>query len=402
MQATKEPFAKHWQEQDAVSNFTIYKRALETCIDRVRANLSAFTYKFPSACGVNDAYLSTENADDLLCSDWTSGFWSGMVWLCYELTGDEQFKEVGLEHVKSFRNRLDRDIMLDHHDIGFLYTLSCTAAYKLTGDSFARETALMAAKKLSGRFREIPGIIQRGGNLNDPNDQHTGAFIIDCCLNIPLLYWAAQATGEQRYHEMAYRHIKNVQRCMILPDASCYQYFKLDIHTGEPIGGSTPQGANEPGCCWSRGQAWGMYGFAISYAYNGDTSLLESADRMSRYFLNRVQSDGICNWDFLYRSDDDQRDTSASAIAVCGMLELAKQLPLCEKARHIYENASLSILRTLIEHYMYTEEESPNAILRGGVYALRSNRGVNEPTIWGDYFFMEALVRVTRYFQMYW
>lgn len=398
----KEPFAQRWLSCEAPLDFALYQHALQQCVDKVRANLENFTDCFPSACGQGDRYLPTKNADSFLASDWTSGFWTGMVWLCYEITGEEAFRKVGMEHVKSFRKRLDENDMLNHHDIGFLYTLSCTAAYKLTGDEFARETALLAAKKLGERFREVAGIIQRGGDLNDPNDQHTGAFIIDCCLNIPLLYWAAETTGDHRYYEMAYRHIKNVQKHVILPDASCYQYFKLDINTGEPLGGSTPQGANVEGCCWSRGQAWGMYGLGISYDYTGDASLLESADKMSRYFLNRLQSDDICNWDFLYRSDDDQRDTSAAAIAVCGMLELAKNMPLQSPDRKVYENASLAILRSLIENYMYTDEESPNAILKGGVYSFKSNRGVNEPNIWGDYYFMEALVRVTRYFKMYW
>ena len=398
----KEKLKNDWVELAKGVRREEFERALDFAVGIVSDNLKEFTYKFPSSGGVDGRYKPTENADEFLYSDWTSSFWTGMIWLCYELTGDEKFKKVGLIHSESFRERYEKNIILDHHDIGFLYTLSCVAAYKATGDEFSKETALLAAKKLASRYREKAGIIQVRGMLDDLNSESTGEFIIDCCMNLPLLYWAAGETGEKKYYDMAYSHICHVVDYMIKDDASTHQNFVMDINTGEPLRGFTGQGDGNPNGCWSRGQAWAIYGLPISYVHTGDASLLEAAKRCANYFLNRLQSDRCANWDFLYKKDSDQRDTSAVAVAACGMLELAKQLPLYDPDREMYESAAKVLVSDLIKNYMYTKEESGNALLKAGVYAYKLNLCVNEPVIWGDYYFMEALVRLLKYFRMYW
>lgn len=399
---TKEPLKKDWVSLAKNVDNKIFQDFLTYALQNVADNLDCFTEKFPSSGGVDGVYQPTENADAFLFSDWTSSFWTGMVWLAYEITGDEKFKKVGLIHSKSFRERYEKNIILDHHDIGFLFTLSCVAAYKLTGDAFSKETALLAAEKLAKRYREKAGIIQVRGLIEDEAHESTGEFIIDCCMNLPLLYWAANETGNRKYWEMAYSHIQNVANFMVQDNAATHQNFKKDIHTGEPLRGWTGQGDGNPDGCWSRGQAWAIYGLPISYTYTGDWSLLEIAKRVSNYFLNRLQSDNCANWDFLYQSDADQRDTSAVAIAVCGMLELAKQLPLGDPDRVVYESAAKVLTADLIKNYAYTKAESPNALLKAGVYAFKTDLCVNEPVIWGDYYMMEALCRLTRYFKMYW
>lgn len=398
----KEPLKLDWVSLAEKIDKKDFEKALDYTVKVAESNLARFTEKFPSSGGVNGEYQPTNNADPFLYSDWTSSFWTGMVWLCYELTGDERYKEVGLIHSKSFRERYENNDILDHHDIGFLYILSCVAAYKACGDEFSKETALLAAKKLAGRFRDKAGIIQVRGLLDDTEHECTGEFIIDCCLNIPLLFWAAQTTGERKYYDMAYSHITNVVDYMIKDDASTHQNFRKDIVTGEPIEGWTGQGDGNPDGCWARGQAWAIYGLPISYTYTGDSALLEAAKRVSNYFLNRLQSDLCPNWDFLYKEDSDQRDTSAACVAACGMLELAKQLPVYDEERKVYEAAAKVLIHELIKNYMYTPEESSTAVLKAGVYAYKLDLCVNEPVIWGDYYFLEALIRLLHYFRMYW
>lgn len=398
----KEPLKEDWQALAMHINDEVFVKALDRVIDIVGENLDTFTEKFPSAGGVDGVYQPTNNADTFVYSDWTSSFWTGMVWLAYELTGEERFKNVGLIHSKSFRERYETNDILDHHDIGFLYSLSCVAAYKVTGDEFSKETALLAAQKLAGRYREKAGIIQRGGPIDDIEHPSTGEFIIDCCMNLPLLYWASHMTGEKKYYDMAYAHIQNAANFMVRDNGATHQNFKKDIHSGEPIRGWTSQGDGDDRGCWSRGQAWAIYGMPISYTYTGDASLLEITKRVANYFLNRLQSDYCANWDFLYQSDEDQRDSSAVAIAACGLLELAKQLPLLDPDRKTYEAAAKTLIAKLIEHYMYGEDEGSNGVLKAGVYAYKTNLCVNEPVIWGDYYFMEALVRLTRSWRMYW
>ena len=398
----REPLKEDWKALASNIDDKIFFEALKRCVDVVRDNLDTFTEKFPSAGGVDGIYQPTNNADTFVFSDWTSSFWTGMVWLAYELTGEEKFKKVGLIHSKSFRERYETNDILDHHDIGFLYSLSCVAAYKVTGDAFSKETALLAVKKLAGRYREKAGIIQRGGPIDDTTHPSTGEFIIDCCMNLPLLYWASHMTGDTKYYDMAYNHIQNAANLMVRDTGATHQNFKKDIHTGEPIKGWTSQGDGDDNGCWARGQAWAIYGMPLSYTYTGDASLLEIAKSTAHYFLNRLQSDYCTNWDFLYTSDDDQRDSSAVAIAICGLLELAKQLPITDPDRQIYEAAAKTLTAKLIEHYMYQPEEGSNGILKAGVYAYKTNLCVNEPVIWGDYYFMEALVRLTRSWRMYW
>ncbi len=397
----KEDLNKDWCALAEGIEKEIFDETLKYAIKRVSQNLEPFTNKFPSSGGVNGIYQPCNNTDKFLYSDWTSSFWTGMVWLSYELTKDEKFKEIGDIHLKSFRKRLDENDDLNHHDIGFLYILSCVAAYKAIGSEFAKETALLAAKKLSERFNEVAGVIQVRGNVNSP-DPNNGTFIVDCSLNIPLLYWASDMTGDEKYRIMAKRHIKNVANYMVRDNAATHQSFTISTETAEPLGGSTPQGDGSLDGCWSRGQAWAIYGLPISYTYTGEASLLEVCKRTVNYFLNRLQSDNVPNWDFLYKTDDDQRDTSASAIAVCGMLELAKNLPLYDPDRKVYEAAAKVLTHSLIKNYLYSENEDSNALIKSGVYAFKTNLCVNEPTIWGDYFFMESLVRLTQYFRMYW
>lgn len=386
------------EQADAAS----FRGKLEEIIDKCTVNMEYFGEKFPSSGGVDGMYHKTENADSFLYSDWTSSFWSGMIWLAYEYTGEERFKEYGLMQLKSFRERYEKNIILDHHDIGFLYSLSCVAAYKMTGDEFAKETALLAAKKLAGRFRREVGVIQRGGSLTDYNDQHCGAFIVDCCLNVPLLFWAAQETGNREYYEMADTHLRNVLKYMVRENASVYQYVKLDVKGGGVLKAHTPQGADDPEGCWSRGQAWAVYGLALAYRYTGDPVYLEYDKYVTNYFLNRLQSDLTSNWDFLYRDDKDQRDTSATAITLCGLLELSRHLPVSDPLKKQYEAAAVAITQALIEKYMYRPEEASNGVLKGGVYAYRDNRCVNEPVIWGDYYFMEALIRLCEPCRVFW
>lgn len=381
------------------------KAKIDVCIkqtlERLREGLAEFGDAFPSACGEGGRYLKTQNPDTVLFSDWTSSFWTGMLGLAYELSDDTEFRSALLRLERSFEMRLEDNVVLDHHDIGFLYTLSSVAAYKLTGDEASLRTALAAAEKLAGRYNNVAQAIMRGGINKEHIEQAKGGYIIDTCLNTPLLFWAAETTQCADFYEKAYLHMKSAQKNLIRTNGASLQLFKINLQTGETLDASSPQGANEEGACWSRGQAWALYGFPISYRYTRDRSFLETACKVANYYLNRVQEDFIPNWDFLYQGETDQRDSSAASIAVCGLLELARYLPLFSEEKAQYEGAALHTVEALIDRYFYAPGES-NALLKAGVYAYKRQLGVNEPQIWGDYFFLEALVRLTKIWNMYW
>lgn len=369
------------------------EQAMHFVLQKIDENLITFTESFPGPVSNNNAYSPTGN------TDWTTSFWTGLLWLAYEVTGDPKYRKVAEIHLKSFRRRIEKRIGTDTHDLGFLYTLSCMAAFKLTGSEQAKETALMAAKLLTERYYEKAGIIQAWGNLNDPAQQ--GRMIIDCLMNLPLLYWASDVTGDNKYRNMAYSHAQQAAKHIVREDASCFHTFYMDTHTGMPIGGKTCQGYSDDSS-WARGQAWAIYGFPLSYIYTGDETFLQIAAKMANYFLNRLPDDDVCYWDLVFTDGDQERDSSSAAIAACGLLETAKHLPLSNPCRTLYENAALKIILSLTDKYTSRDLTNSNGILLHGVYNKPGSCGVDECCIWGDYFYFEALVRLWKDWELYW
>lgn len=369
------------------------KEAINFVLKKIDENLEAFTYKFPDSASVNNIYEATDNVE------WTPCFWTGMLWLAYEVTGDEKYRKVAEIQLDSYKKRIEEDVHTETHDLGFLYSLSCVAAYKLTGNEEAKKTALKAADKLITRYFEKAGIIQAWGNLNNPAQR--GRMIIDCCMNLPLLYWATEVTGDKKYYNIAHSHAEQASKYIVRQDSSTYHTFYMDVESGEPKYGKTAQGYSDDSC-WARGQAWGVYGFPLSYIYTGDYELIELAKKLSNYFLNRMPEDGVCYWDLTFTEGNEERDSSSAAIAACGLLELIKHLPVTDENRHLYENAALMMLKSLAEKYTSVNEPNSNGVLLHGVYGKPLGNGVDECCIWGDYFYFEALVRAYKNWKLYW
>lgn len=369
------------------------EEAIGFILKKIDENLETFTYKFPAAASKDNIYPAVDNT----C--WTSCFWTGMLWLAYEFTGDTKYRKVAEIHLDSFKKRIDEKSHIDTHDLGFLYSLSCVAAYRLTGNEEAKNTALKAADALMVRYFDKAGIIQAWGNLNDPNQR--GRMIIDCCMNLPLLYWASEITGDKKYYEAAYSHAKQAAKYIVREDSSTFHTFYMDTETGEPRFGKTHQGYSDDSC-WARGQAWGMYGFPLSYIYTGDWELMELSRKLTNYFLNRLPEDDVCYWDLIFTSGEEERDSSGAAIAVCGLLEMTKHMPLTDDYKTSYENAAIKILKSLADNFTSKDCPESNGILLHAVYGKPNGSGIDECCIWGDYFYFEALMRVLKDWKLYW
>lgn len=366
---------------------------LAAVLERVDRNLAVFTDAFPAPSSLGGFYPAIGNVE------WTNGFWTGMLWLAWEASGEDRYRQAAERQVLTFRDRIENGISVDHHDLGFLYSLSCVSAWKLTGDTVARDAALAAARKLLERYLPVAGVIQAWGDLTDP--AQAGRMIIDCNLNLPLLYWAGAETGEPAFAEAANRHIAQAARHIVRPDASTFHTFYMDPETGEPLRGSTHQGFSDSSC-WARGQAWGVSGFPLVHRYNADPALIDVAARLANYFLNRLPDDLICCWDLVFTGPPHERDSSAAAIAACGLLELARALPLGDPDRETYEAAALAIVDELGQRYLLPLGAPGTGVLAHAVYHMPNGVGVDEACIWGDYFFLEALVRLTRVWESYW
>ena len=367
--------------------------AIESVISQIDLNMEYFGEKFPWSATRDDKYPIIENIE------WTDGFWTGLLWLAYEYTGDEKYKNLADKNVQSFNHRIVNDIEVDHHDLGFLYQLSCVASYKITGDEFAKETAILAADKLMTRWQEKGQFLQSWGEYNNPDHYR---FIIDCMLNIPLLYWASDVTGDQSYREIAEKHFVTNCKYVVRDDASAYHTFYMDQETGEPLRGATHQGFNDESS-WARGQAWGIYGIPLNFKYTHKEETFDLYKGMTNYFLNRLPEDNVPFWDLIFTDGDDQsRDSSAGAIAVCGMLEMNKYLPKDDADVAVYDGAAHTILRSLIDNYTNKNQEPGDAVLLHGVYSWHSGKGVDQGNIWGDFFYLECLMRLYKDWELYW
>lgn len=359
--------------------------AMQYCLQKTRENCKEFETCFPSSQSSDYFYTKTG------CTDWTESFWTGILWLSYEATGDELFKETAQKQLPLFAERINKRINVETHDLGFLYSLSCVAAYKLIGDEDAKKTALAAADCLLERFHEKGGFLQAWGSLNEPGNYR---LIIDCLMNIPLLYWAHEVTGCNEYREKAESHLRATLSTIVRDDASTFHTFFFNPETGEPDHGETNQGFSDDSC-WARGQAWAIYGLALSYRYTHMEEILPLWTRVTQYFVDHLPADHIPYWDLCFTEGDEPRDTSSAAIAICGIMEMNR---LKEGAG--FEEECRNMFESLAENYT-TKNMASNGLLKDGMYG-RPRGDKSECNIWGDYFFMEALVRAQKDWTPYW
>jgi unsaturated chondroitin disaccharide hydrolase len=287
--------------------------------------------------------------------------------------------------------------------MGFLYSPSCVAAYKLTGCETGKEAAILAADQLISRFQPKGGFIQAWGPMGAKENYR---FIIDCLLNLPLLYWASDATGDEKYRMIALQHITTCLQYSIREDGSTYHTFFMDNVTGNPSHGATCQGYRDDSF-WARGQAWGIYGIALSYQYTRNPKYIVTFRRVINFYLSRLPEDLVPYWDMLFRTGTEEpRDSSSASIVACGLLEMAKYIEADEAER--YQTYARQMLASIIDDYAVKEGPLGIGLVRHGTYSKKSPyntcnpEGVDECVSWGDYFYMEALTRLIKDWKLYW
>ncbi len=389
-----------WFEEHAELSEDERRTALDDGCAIVRRNLETFTYRCQNHSSINNQYPSCAN------DQWTCGFWPGEIWLAYEHTGDEVFSHAAQILVESFHHRIVDKIEVDHHDMGFLYTPSCTAAWKLVGNSRAREAALLAADQLCTRYQPVGQFIQAWGAMGARENYR---YIIDCLLNLPLLYWASEETGNDFYRTIALAHTETTLQHSFREDYSSYHTFFMDPVTGEGVRGETCQGYNAESS-WARGQAWAIYGLVLGYQKSGDRALLDLFEPVSEYFLSRLPADLVPYWDLIFTEGDEPRDSSSSSIIACGFLAASESweaLGKPEKAE-LYRSLAKKLLKALYDHCRVLPDDDSNGLVYHGTYSKKSPynsctpEGVDECVSWGDYYWMEALTRLGGEWQSYW
>lgn len=313
---------------------------------------------------------------------WTGGFWVGLLWFSYKITGDEKYKESGYEWLKRLEKRKNDKNML--FDLGFMFYPSFVLGYEITNAENLRKTALEAADTLSTFFNEPSGFVCHEITING---KKAGRTIIDVMMELPLMWWAYEETGEERYYNIAYTHSKRTIEEFIREDYSTIHVIDFDLKTGEIIRKITVQGYSDDSC-WSRAQAWAIYGFTLAFKASKDKLFLKAAQKLAEYYIKNLQDDYVPYWDFNNPEIQNAvKDSSAVAIACSGLLTLSEF-----SGREDFREISVSILNSLCNNYL--TDENRDGILTHGCFHKPENMGVDESLIWGDYYFIEAIMKM--------
>jgi len=318
--------------------------------------------------------------------NWFAGFTGGELWKMYEMTGDVTLRERAIKHADQLLQYSDLD---NTHDLGFIFYPTVVKAYEMTGAVKYKEAALQAARMLLKRFNEKGHFIRAWGKLGT-NDKE-GISIIDTMMNLQLLFWAAEVTGNNDFYKAAYEHAITAMKENIRSDFSSFHYVEFDPETGKVIKKGTIQGYTDEST-WARGQAWGIYGFANAYKYTHDERFLNVSQKMADYFMNHLPSDFVPYWDLNLSGDNVLRDASAGAIAASGMFLLSDISPNkieCEK----YLNNAEKLTTSLTNNYLFTKSKRPveEGILLHTVYNYAKRYGVDESFPCGDFYYIESL-----------
>lgn len=317
---------------------------------------------------------------------WTNGFWGGMMWQLYTLTGEERYRRIAEDNER----KLDACLMdygkLDH-DNGFKWLPTAIADYRVTGNEASKNRGLLAAGNLAGRYNNKGCFIRAWNEWGE--EDHRGWAIIDCMMNLPLLYWASEETGDPRFRQIAVSHADTAVKAFVRGDGSVNHIVEFDLETGEKVKSYGGQGYGT-GSSWTRGQAWGLYGFTLSYLHTKEESYLDTAERIANYFIANIPEDGLIPVDFRQPLEVSYQDSTAAAIAACGLIELSK---LREgRQGSIYLNAALKLLHALAEHSVNWNEAEDNLLEK---CTAAYHEEVHEfSIIYGDYYFLEALMKL--------
>ena len=327
--------------------------------------------------------------DGATWTHWCDGFLPGILWLFRRYEADRKGKNVDYWKVQAIRyskplevRKSDRDV----HDLGFIFLSTYYRWYQVDRNPEHEAVLIEAGKTLALRFRE------KGQYLRSFVSEDS--LFIDIMMNVGIIFYAAHETGDRTLREIAMRHTLTTQRVLVRGDGSTAHEGLFDLETGEFLRQSTHQGYRGDSC-WSRGLAWALYGFSSCYEYSRNPRFLQTSEACADYFITHSPDNGVPPWDFNAPVESRQQvDTSAAAIAAAGLLRLARLIQDPVKG-HFYWTTAIHILRSLCDGYL-GKSKGWEGMLKGGVYHMEKELGVNESVMWGDYFFTEALEHALR------
>jgi len=321
---------------------------------------------------------------------WTSGFYPGILWYMYDLTKDDKWKQEAIKRTEVFE---DFKTITEHHDIGFMMFPAYGLGYEIGGKTEYKDILLTSAASLASRYNPKVGTIRSWSNKMHPRwQQHI--TIIDNMLNLELLFWASNNGGDPAFRDIAIKHAETTMKNHFREDGTSWHVIEYDSLTGDVLNKHTKQGLHDDSR-WSRGQAWGIYGYTLMYRETKDKKFLDFAQKITDKYLELLPEDYIAHWDFdIDTTKDDDRDASAAAVVASGLLELSGYVE-DEKDKERYYNAALKMLKSLSSP-AYSGVGKADSFLLHSTGAKSLGHEIDVALIYADYYYIEALDRLKK------
>ncbi len=319
--------------------------------------------------------------------EWTSGFFPGSLWYLYEYTNDPFFRHAAERWTAGLSNE---QFDTGTHDLGFKIFDSYGIGYRLYPAEEYEKVIIQAAQTLARRFNPTVGCIKSWDNR-----AWDFPVIIDNMMNLELLFWAAEHGGGTKLQEIAVSHAEKTMKNHFRRDGSTYHVLGYDTTSGGVKVRNTHQGFADESV-WSRGQAWAIYGFTMTYRFTHDKRFLQTAERAADYFIGHLPADDVPYWDFMAPGvPNEPRDVSAAAISASALFELS-QYTADKSQQELYRDTAKKILRSLCSAPYLAEGTKSHAVLNHAVGSKPANSEVDVSIIYADYYFVEAMLRYQR------
>lgn len=337
-------------------------------------------------------YVKTESCG------WTGGFFNGLNYLCYEMSGDKYYLNAAQKPLFRLKKALDELGTKLGHDIGMLFSPAYYADYILTDNEESKKITVEAGEVLIKRFKPNGGYIQAWDQWGESEYgiENLTRMIIDCLYNLPLLFRCYELTGDKKFYDVAYTHAKTAQKYLVRDNFTTPHTFVFN-EDGTPRYERTHQGAADDSC-WARGQGWAITGFAMAYRFTKDESFIETSKNCAKKFLELTEDDLIPRWDLIYQNNaDEPRDTSAAGIIANGFMEIYDATGDEE-----YKELAKKILVTLFEKYSSKDDDTYEGLIKEATGHKPAGREITCSLIYGDYYFVELLSRFMGTSKGYW
>ena len=321
-------------------------------------------------------------------SDWTSGFFPGMLWYLYAYTGNNDWKTRAEQATYLLQ---DEQYNANDHDIGFRIYCSYGNGRLLTGRDDYRRTIIRSAKTLGSRYSYKTGVIMSWEENESRDWQYP--VIIDNMMNLELMMEAYKLSGDTTLRHIAISHADKTMKYQYRKNLSCPHVVDYDAETGELRKFDWNNGSDDTeNSTWSRGQSWGLYGFVMMFRETGDVKYLQHAERIADFLLDHpnMPLDMVPYWDYADPRHAEMRDASAAAIMASALMELSTY---SVRGKEYFEAGEKQLKSLSSPEYLAEPGTHKNFVLKHATGNFLRNSEPDGALSYADYYYVEGLWR---------